>query len=202
MNVRVVNPGTPFFGAANPRRRKKSRARAGAMVLVANRKRRRRSSRNALIMPMAASNPLILPNRGRRRHGGRRRRRYSSNPAVFGGGFLGTMLTGVAGGGIGYWSDRLFINKLGRAGTPGADGLAPSTPNGAWIRNAARVVAGGIGAYFFPGNFGAAINGSFSYPVWGAIDEMMTRPSSTAAATSAYLNGTDAYLSDVLDGMV
>lgn len=202
MNVRVVNPshGSSFFGAANSRRRK-SRS---MVVVAAPKRRRRRSTRNALIMPMAsAANPLILPNRGSRRHqrGRRRGRRNASimsNP--FGGGFLGTAVTGLAGGGAAFWTDRLVLNKLGRAGTPGADGLAPSTANGAWIRNAARVVAGGIAAYFWPGNFGAAINGGFAYPVWGAIEELMNRPAG-AGATSAYLNGTDAYLSDVLDGM-
>jgi hypothetical protein len=206
MNVRVVNPSSsPFFGAAaNPRGRRRRNSR-GTMVVVAAPRRRTRRRRNALIMPaMAAANPLILPNRGRRRHGRRRARRnaslVSSNP--FGRGFLGTALTGIAGGGVAYWSDRMMLNKLGRAGTPGADGLAPSTANGVWIRNGARVIAGGIAAFFFPGNFGAAINGGFAYPVWGAIDEYMNRaPAAAAGATSAYLNGTDAYLSDVLDGM-
>jgi hypothetical protein len=138
------------------------------VVVAAPKRRRRRATRNALIMPMSASaNPLILPNRGgrRRKHGRRHMRRNAGMSNPFGGGFLGTALTGLAGGGVAFWTDRMMINKLGRAGTPGADGLAPSTANGAWIRNAGRVIAGGVAAYFFPGNFGAASQQSFNIAV-------------------------------------
>lgn len=180
----------------NPsRRRRRARTRArrrnpalpSVPVMVANPRRRRRSARN----------PLVLPNRPRRR-----RRR---NPAFDLNRFLKTAMTGVVSGGGVYLVNKFAISRLG------VDEAGNDTQYGLWIRQAARVVLGGLAAHFMPGEYGAAINGAMMYPLSAEFDAWWSHSGGVGGVPSGAGGGLgggstsasllEADLHDVLDGI-
>ena len=169
------------------------RRRAANPLIVPNRRRRRKGSRRRRRNPMMAySNPLILPNR-------RRRRNAKFNLAHFG----ELALWGTVGAAGAYLTNKFIISDLG----VGADGN--DTPNGMWFRNIARVVLGGMAAAFLPANVGPATLGAMLYPAMSEMDAWWSHrggiggtPTNTPSEpTSADLQGVEADLNDVLDGL-
>lgn len=188
--TRSIKAGQMVTGKTRQARRKRSNP--VPAVLFANPRRRRRNP------GMYASNPLVLPNRRKRR----RNPYFGYSPATGIKQVLKVTGEGLLGSGVGYMFDRVLFQKLGVTES-GAD-----TSGGLLLRNGARLVAGGLVSWLFPGPIGAGFMGSLGYPIWASLEQWWRRssassnvdqPTSTSADLQAELSDLEAELADYLE---